>query len=100
MTLDVHAALTTYEDDDSLRIYVQNGSGEEIELLNLQGAPLSEFSGTGYHELSAAIPDAWREARLVIESSTNSSQDAERIDFDNVAFRSPNPASALEVISY
>lgn len=81
---------TTFEADDHLRVYVTNGT-ETIDLVIAQGVsgggdPLDDLAGTGYHAYSAAIPNAWNAAWLVIDSLSNSSAGSERYDFDSIAF--------------
>jgi hypothetical protein len=47
---------------------------------------LDDLAGDGYFSYSTEIPDDWATAILVIASSSNSSQGAERYDFDSIEF--------------
>lgn len=95
VTLDVAARLTTYEDGDRLRVFVRSGGGEEIDVIDLEGAEIDAIAGLSYLPIWAEIPETWREAQLVVETSTNSTEDAERIDFDNIAFRGSPPPPVI-----
>ena len=95
VTLDVAARLTTYEVGDRLRVFVRSGGGEEIDLIDLQGPEIGDIAGLSYFPISAEIPETWGEAQLVVETSTNSTQDAERIDIDNIAFRGNPPPPVI-----
>lgn len=97
ISLYMQVADTSYEAGDFVRAYVTNDA-ESIDLFNLLGAagndPLDALAGEGIRRYSAAIPDNWTKATLVITSSSNSSQAAERYDFDNVEFRGvPEPST-------
>lgn len=90
VSIAVQVRNTGYEAGDYLRVYVINGS-QYIELLSAQGSNaldlLDELADDGYVTYTAAIPDSWTSATLVLESATNSSAGAERFDFDNVQFQ-------------
>jgi hypothetical protein len=89
VSLEMQVANTAYEAGDFVRIYVTDGS-RQISLFNALGTsatdPLDTLAGDGFTVLSAIVPDDWATARLVIESSSNSTQGSERYDFDNIEF--------------
>lgn len=84
--LSLQARDTGYEAEDFLDVHVA-GDGGTVSLLDLAGgAVLSQFSRSGYTTAVASLPAAWTNARLVISTSSDSSQGSERYDFDDVAF--------------
>ncbi|MEX2187571.1 MAG: dockerin type I domain-containing protein [Pirellulales bacterium] len=89
VNLMMQVRATTYEAEDFLRVFVTDGISE-LNLVDLHGAagddPLDDLAGDGYLAYSTAIPDDWATATLVISSSSNSSQGAERYDFDSIEF--------------
>lgn len=86
VTLRIRA--TSYESADKLEIYAANG-GERRDLVNVRGnTGLNGFAHDVYFSLQAEIPDAWDAARLVIASSTDSSDGSERFDICRVEFLS------------
>ena len=99
--LRMQVADTAYEAGDFARVYVTNGS-DSINLLNFMGPVLDNFGGDGFLIYQAAIPNDWTQATLVIASSTNSTQGAERFDFDSIEFRGvaviPEPATWILVL--
>ena len=89
VTIAMQVRDTGYEFGDYVRMYLTYGD-EEVYLLQAYGSdtvdPLDELAGEGFLTYSAAIPDRWTEATLILESATNSTVGAERFDFDSVAF--------------
>ena len=87
VTLSVDVAIkdTSWESDDYFLVTVTDGV-DTIELAREEGtlAGLPEYSWMRYQ---VDIPDDWKTATLSFSSSTNSSVDAEAIDFDNIEFR-------------
>jgi len=97
--IDVAARLTTYEDGDFLRVFVREGDGgEEVDLIHLEEEEINQIAGLSYFSISAEVPEGWTEVQLIVESSTNSTQDAERVDFDNIAFSSPFPQGSNDIV--
>ena len=99
VSADVQISDTTFEAGDFVRIYITDGN-QIIDLFDQQGAQLNNLAGDGFLPFAATIPDNWSNARLVIESSSNSSQAAERYDFDNIFFTGvpvpiPEPSSLV-----
>jgi hypothetical protein len=97
VSLEVQIANTSYEAGDSVRAYVTDGTSQ-IDLFNFAGTaasdPLDQAAGAGFVRYSVAIPNDWAEAALVITSSSNSTQGAERFDFDSIEFRAiPEPGT-------
>lgn len=96
----VNVNSTSYEPEDYLRVLLTDGD-ETIALIDAAGEELLPYSGIGYQEYVSMIPDEWDEAILVIESSTNSSSDAEIFNFDNVEFRGitiPEPSAFVTMM--
>ena len=80
-----------------MRAYVTNGTST-IDLFNYLGTagadPLDAAAGDGFLFYWTAIPNDWTQATLVITSSSNSTQGAERYDFDRIEFRAvPEPGT-------
>jgi hypothetical protein len=86
VSLRMQVADTAYEAADFVRVYVTNGT-DSVNLLNFSGPALDNFGGDGFLTYQAAIPNDWAHATLVMTSSTNSTQGAERFDFDSIEFR-------------
>jgi probable HAF family extracellular repeat protein len=87
VSLRVQVGNTGYEAADFVRVYVTNNL-DTIDLLNESGATgLNDLAGDGFLQYGAAIPNDWSQVALVITSSSNSSQAAERYDFDSIEFR-------------
>jgi probable HAF family extracellular repeat protein len=102
VSLRMQIADTTYEAGDRVRAYVTNGTST-IDLLNFSGLggadPLDAVAGDGFLLYWTAIPDDWTRATLVITSSSNSTQAAERYDFDSIEFRAvPEPSMCAVVL--
>jgi hypothetical protein len=86
---------TGYESSDRLRISVTNGS-QEVVLLNANNTLLNALAALDYQTYTAAIPEHWTQATLVLSSFSNSSADAERYDFDSIVFLgAPSPDTSL-----
>jgi hypothetical protein len=86
-------ANTSYEAGDFVRAYLTNGTST-IDLINISGSGMValdrlEILGRagGLLPYSTIIPDDWTQATFVITSSTNSTEGAERFEFDSTEFR-------------
>jgi probable HAF family extracellular repeat protein len=103
VSLSLQVANTTYEAGDFVRAYVTDGT-QTIDLVNFSATAgmdaIDSLAGDGFLRYRATIPNDWTQARLVISSSTNSTQAPERFDFDSIEFRGvaviPEP-SALAI---
>jgi probable HAF family extracellular repeat protein len=97
VSMRLQVANTTYEVGDFVRAYVTNGT-DTIDLANLTAAAgadaIDDLAGDGFLFRTAVIPNDWTQATLVITSSSNSTQAAERYDFDSIEFRAiPEPSA-------
>lgn len=92
VSLVVRAHDTGYEAEDLLEASV-SGGGERIDLVRSSGADLSALADGEYHSFTAAIPLSWPSARLVLETSGNSSAGSERYDVRAVEFLSADASS-------
>lgn len=94
--IDIQIKNTTYEADDFFRAVLTDGV-DTITLAEAVGAALNALAKETWLHYEAAIPDGWATATLVVTSSTNSSSNAESVDFDNVYFTGlapvPEPAT-------
>jgi outer membrane protein assembly factor BamB len=96
---------TFFEEGDLLRVVLQNGvpDAETVVLINLMGATgtdaLDALRDDGYSYYMAHVPSHWSEVRLVVTTSSNSSLDAERFEFDGIRIVGvhaiPEPPTAL-----
>jgi hypothetical protein len=96
---------TFFEAGDQLRVVLQNGGPdvETIVLVDLMGATgtdaLDALRDDGYSYYMAHVPSHWSEVRLVVTTSSNSSLDAERFEFDGIRIVGvhviPEPPTAL-----
>jgi hypothetical protein len=98
----IQVANTGYEAEDSLRVYITDGTST-IDLIQAVGAtPLNALAGDGFLLYGAHVPSDWARVSLVMASSSNSSQASERYDLDDVEIRGsvaiPEPSSATLVI--
>ncbi|HEV8605832.1 MAG TPA: hypothetical protein VGQ99_10725 [Tepidisphaeraceae bacterium] len=87
----VRVAKTGYEDGDFLRIWITDGVSS-IDLLNEMGStastsdPLEVLGDRAYFRLEGLVPESWGEARLMVSSSSNSTQSAEFYGIDSIEF--------------
>jgi len=94
--IDVSIKDTSWEGDDFFLVTVTNGP-ETIDLAREEGT-LDDLAKKTWIHYEVAIPDDWTEATLSFSSHTNSSSDAEAVDFDNIEFRGiPEPATLVLV---
>jgi len=84
-SIDVMVKNTTFESDDYFRVVLTNGN-ETVTLAEAQGGVLDALQKSAWLHYSVAVPATWTSAVLKISSSTNSSTDAEAVDFDNIEF--------------
>jgi len=103
VSMMVRIAKTGYEDGDFLRIYITDGTAT-IDLLNELGNTASTtdalevLADRAYFRVEGVIPDEWNSVRLVISSSSNSTQAAEYYSIDSINFTGvavPEPTSVL-----
>ncbi|MCI0491723.1 MAG: alkaline phosphatase family protein [Planctomycetes bacterium] len=92
-SIDVLIKDTTYEADDYYRAILTNGA-DSITLADVTGTALNSLAKLTYLHYEAAIPDSWTRAALKISGHTNSSANAEAVDFDHIFFTGvPEPTS-------
>jgi len=86
VAVTLQARDTGYEAEDLLEVEATDGA-ERIPLLRLSGAAdLAQRSGAGYADHAALLPGTWKQASLVLTTSSDSSAGSERYDFDRVRF--------------
>ena len=77
---------TSYEDSDLLEIYADNGAGERLDMLAVNGSSLAGFGDDDYETLTVTLPASWNEATVVVRSRSDSSAGAEQLDLHSIAF--------------
>jgi len=95
VTFDVQFGNTTYESDDYFRAVVTNGT-ETITLVDLDGLEINALYWFATYAYSAAIPDSWTQATLIISSRTDAPDSTELVDYDHIFFTGtliPEPSS-------
>jgi len=97
VSIDVLIKSTTYEAGDYYRAVLTNGT-DSIDLAWVEGAGLNALAKDMFINYTVAIPNTWTTAQLILSSFTNSSEDAESVDFDNIYFQGvpvPEPTMLL-----
>ena len=91
VSIDISIKNTSWESGDFFLVTLTNGV-DTIDLAREEGV-LGALPKKQWMRYEIAIPDDWNEATLSFSSRTNSSVDAEAIDFDNIEFRGvPDPS--------
>ena len=95
--INVMVRNTTYEGDDFFKALLTNGT-DEIALAEAWGGDastaLNQLSKDTWIHYKVEVPPGWTTVQLKFSSSTNSSSNAEEIDFDNIEFRATSAATA------
>jgi hypothetical protein len=110
VSMMVRVAETGYEDGDLLRIWITDGVSS-VDLLNELGNTASTsdalevLGDRAFFRIEGMVPESWSGVRLMVTSSSNSTQAAEfyivdSVEFTGVAVPEPGALSVLCGVSF